>query len=246
MWFTLLYLRPPDQRALERDRRIAWAAPLVDAGIERERAHRTVARLEHWAGVQESRGWTPSIDQQAAWLARALRVRVPGPDVGEALDSRLLAARVRVAPGAIRSLQRLKDGGIRLGIVSNVLHETPQGLRSLLERLGLLPLFGRTILSSEHPWAKPRPEPFRLAMSGLGAPPESGAHVGDLLYDVIGSRRAGLRPLLFTGLHRLEPRPLRTLVARVDARVPRFSRWDQLPGLLARGTPARDGTTATS
>ncbi len=238
MWFTLLYLRPPDQRALERARRSVWAAPLVAAGISRERALRGVARLEEWAGIQESRGWTPSIDQQADWLVRALKVRVSGPDVGEALDARLLAAPVHVAPGAIRSLARLRDEGLRLGIVSNVLHETPEGLRLLLERRGLLGLFARTVLSSEHPWAKPRPEPFRLALSGLGARPEAGAHVGDLLYDVVGARRAGLLPVLYTGLHRLEPQPLRRLARKVDLRVPRFSRWERLPRLLAEGGTA--------
>lgn len=238
MWFTLLYLRPSDQRALERARRTVWAAPLRAAGVSRERALRAAARLEAWAAAQESRGWTPRIEEQADWLAHALKVRVSGRDVGEALDSRLLTAPVRVAPGAIRSLERLREEGIRLGIVSNLLHETPEGLRKLLERRGLLSLFDHTVLSSEHPWAKPRPEPFRLAMAGLGASAETGAHVGDLLYDVIGARRAGLRPVLFTGLHRLEPMHLRRLVTQVDPAVERLTRWANLPQLLIGGERA--------
>ena len=188
-----------------------------------------------WNSLQEGRGWTPSIDVQATRLARALRVRVSGQELGDALDSRLLAAPVRVAPGASQALERLRGQGIRLGIVSNVLHETPAGLRELLKRRDLLEFFDRTILSSEHPWAKPRPEPFRLAVSGLGASPKSAAHVGDLLYDVVGAQRAGLRPLLFTGLHQFEPAHLRRLVTRIDPSVQRFTRWANLPRHLREG-----------
>lgn len=209
-----------------------WVAPLVRRGVALSLAQREVDRLELWKVRQEALGRTPSIQEQTTRLARTLGVPVSAQEVGDALDSQLLAAPVLVAPGARLALERLDERGVRLGIVSNLLHETPAGLRELLRRRGLLKLFDQTILSSERPWAKPRPEPFRLAMTGLGVSHENGVHVGDLLYDVIGAQRAGLRPLLFTGLHRFEPVRLRRLVERIDPTVERLPRWSSLLGQL--------------
>ena len=44
---------------------------------------------------------------------------------------------------------------------------------------------------------KPDPKIFRLALEALGADPARTAYVGDMpLFDVVGAKRAGLRPLL--------------------------------------------------
>ena len=154
---------------------------------------------------------------------------IPSDDVGRDLDRRMDASPVRVAPGALRALKELGAMGIRLGVVSNLLHETPEGLRDLLARLGLSPHFRSIVLSSEHPWAKPRPEPFRVALAELRVRPAHAVHVGDLLYDVEGAGRAGMGSVLYTGLHRFEPRRVRQLTLRIDPRVPRCERWADLP-----------------
>ena len=245
VWFTLLYLRPPDQRVLEKARLRIWSEPLVQAGISRSRAERAAELVESWAAIQEADGWTPSLDEQAARLTRLTGVPVSGPAVGVELDELVSSSPVRVAAGALEALGRLRHDGIRLGIVSNVLHETSSGLRDLLAEKSLLPLFTSVVLSSDLPWSKPRPEPFRRALSEMRASAEESVHVGDLLYDVLGARRAGIRPLLYSGLHRFEPARLVRLAQRVDSAVDRFEKWKLLPdqlngqhlGVRRRGRP---------
>lgn len=241
VWFTLLYLPPKGQRALERARLKIWIDPLVRGGLSRYRAERAALQVEAWKGREEARGWTPTIEDQAERISRASGVKVPAREIGSLLDKRVAASNVRVAPGAIETLERLRGDGMRLGIVSNVLHETPEGLRELLDDLGLLSLFASVVLSSEHPWAKPRPEPFHLALAQLTVRPENAVHVGDLLYDVLGARRAGMRPLLYTGLHSIEPVHLLRLSAQVDPSVGRFQRWADLPNRLAGEVSASPG-----
>ncbi len=232
VWYTLVYLRGPDQLRLERARRATWSLPLRRSGRTRPETERAVEALERWTRHLEARGQTPSIVAQAAWLSRRTRVPLDGNDVAEALDALADAAPVRPAPGARKALGRIRDAGIPLGLVSNVLHETGPGLRRLLASLGLLEYFRSQVFSSEHPWSKPRPEPFRHALAELGARPERAVHVGDLTYDVLGARRAGMRPILYTGLHRFEPARLAGLIETHDRSVERVSRWSELPSRL--------------
>ena len=225
VWFTLLYLRPRDQRWLEAGRAAVWARPLVSAGLRSWAANDWVARMQRWASRAESLGRAPTIEAQAGWLARQAGEPVDANAVGEELDTLVLAARVRVADGVTDALGKLRDEGLSLGIVSNVLHETARGARRLLDAAELAPYFRTIILSSEHPWSKPRPEPFRAALRELGVRADAAVHVGDLAYDVRGARRAGMAPILFTGLHRWEPSHLRALASDVDPSVPRLRRW---------------------
>ena len=241
VWYTLVYLRPRDQETLADARRKVWADPLVRAGLSRSAAVRTATETEAWAARAEARGRTPTLREQARRVARSTGVRLSAEGIGRRLDATLNAAPVRVAPGAARALDRLAGDGVRLGIVSNVLHETPDGLRGLLDRLGLRGFFPVMILSSEHRWAKPRPEPFRLALRGLRVAPAEAVHVGDLQYDVRGAQRAGVGALLYTGLHSVEPAGLVHLARAVDPTVPRLDRWTDLPPWLARAPGDRVG-----
>lgn len=229
VWYTLLYLRPHDHRSLAADRLEAWARPLSSQGLSRSRARSWVRRMGRWATGLESAGRTPTIGEQSEWLAARAGVSVRAEEVGERLDALVCAAPVRTAEGARTALGRLRDNGIALGLVSNVLSETARGAHRLLEEHGLSQFFGTTVLSAEHPWAKPRPEPFRAALRQLGVPPSAAVHVGDLELDVRGAERAGVRPLLYTGLHRWEPPHLREVALGVDPRVRRVHRWADVP-----------------
>ncbi len=247
VWFTLLYLRPRDQRVLEAGRAAIWARPLVSAGLRSPTANDWVTRMHRWASRAEASGRAPTIEAQAGWLARRAGAPVDANAVGDALDALALTAPVRVADGATAALGELKDEGLALGIVSNVLHETPRGARSLLDAAELTPYFRAIVLSSEHPWSKPRPEPFRAALRELGVRADAAVHVGDLMYDIRGARRAGIAPILFTGLHRWEPGHLRALAYGVGPSVPRLRRWADARRVVrelsnAPRAPGRRGT----
>lgn len=238
LWYTLLYLRPADQRELDRVRNEVWLAALERSGISRPLARGELARMDRWATARESLGRTPSIAGQVDWLNHAMRARLASEEVADAMDGIIAKAPVRIAPGARRSLKELSDRGIPLGIVSNLLHETGRGARALLGSLGLAEYFSAFGFSDEHPWSKPRPEPFRFVLSRLGVPPDSAAHVGDLTYDVVGARRAGMRAFLYTGLHTFEPRRLRSLAKVSGHAFERVDRWPDVARrvVLPRGT----------
>lgn len=225
LWYTLLYHHLADQHRLEKARWKVWTDPLVRGGLSREDARSAVGRVQAWAHEREARGHCPSVPHQVARLSRDCRVRLDGDDIARQLDRLIANARVLVAPGAPEALDRLRSAGVRLGLVSNLLHGTGDGCRALLRSFRILAPFSVLVFSDEHPWSKPGPQPFRYAVRQLGAGPAQSAHVGDLAYDIVGARRAGLRPILYTGLHRLEPGHLRELAHVADARVERCATW---------------------
>jgi putative hydrolase of the HAD superfamily len=62
--------------------------------------------------------------------------------------------------------------------------------------------FDAILISAERGARKPDPAIFRLAAQELGVEPSSGWHVGDHpVNDIEGSRRAGLQPVWFSGVH---------------------------------------------
>jgi FMN phosphatase YigB (HAD superfamily) len=201
-WYTLLWVSAREHRGIDARRRAVWTSPLIRGGLSRAPALRRLRELDQWKRHEESRGRTPPLAVQARWLGHRTGVRFDIPGLETELDRALLRARVRRADGAREALRELGDRGLALGIVSNVLNETGRAARTILDRLGFLPLVRTVVLSCEQPWAKPRPEPFRLAAQFLRARPQDTAHVGDLAYDVVGARRAGFTPLLFRGLAR--------------------------------------------
>lgn len=229
LWYTVIYLRPADQRRMDRARDSIWAAPLERAGWTDSRTRAHLRQLDEWATDLEARGRTPSILQQARQLERLAHVPIPGARIAEELDALIARGPVQVAPGARRALARLKEAGLRLALVSNLLHETGRGARELLDSLGILHEYSMLVFSDEHPWSKPGPEPFRFALSRLGFGADRAAHIGDLSYDLIGANRAGMRAFLYTGLHRLEPPRLRELARAAAPAADRVARWSEFP-----------------
>lgn len=93
-----------------------------------------------------------------------------------------------VAPGAQAALQRLKDSGMKLAIVSNF----DNRLRPILHQLGLEQLFDSVLVSAEVGVEKPNPTIFEIACERLGVLPEETVHVGDdRRNDIFGARDAG-------------------------------------------------------
>ncbi|MBI3536703.1 MAG: HAD family hydrolase [Chloroflexi bacterium] len=88
-----------------------------------------------------------------------------------------------------------------LGIISDTMHTTGRGIRTLLEREGILKYFDVFVFSDEVSAAKPARVVFERAAKELGVPLENIAHVGDReSNDVEGARAAGMKSILFTGI----------------------------------------------
>ncbi len=94
----------------------------------------------------------------------------------------------RVYPDVEAQLQRWREDGLKLAVVSNF----DRRLHGLLEELGLRPWFDAVVVSSEAGAAKPDPKPFDLALKALGLERQEAWHIGDSPEDQDGARAAGL------------------------------------------------------
>jgi putative hydrolase of the HAD superfamily len=132
-----------------------------------------------------------------------------------------------VVSGAVPGLRALAGTGVALGVVSNADGLMAQRLRDL-EILqvgpGLGVEVGCVIDSGEVGVMKPDPRIFELALVALDVAAAEAWYVGDMpAFDVVGARRAGLRPFLMDplALHTTADydrvASLAELAARVDA-----------------------------
>ena len=104
-------------------------------------------------------------------------------------DRELLLANARLFDDEVPFLQRLRDRGIKIAIVSNCTENT----RPLLLALGVDALADTLVLSCEVGAAKPAPEIFRCALDRLGVAAEAAVFVDDQAGFCAGSVAVGIR-----------------------------------------------------
>ncbi len=98
-----------------------------------------------------------------------------------------------VAERSAESLQKLRDAGLRLGVVSN----SDGRVEQALEAAGLRRYFDVVIDSALVGVEKPDPRIFHAALEALGVGPQEALYVGDLYeIDVLGARAAGIDAVL--------------------------------------------------
>lgn len=130
---------------------------------------------------------------------------------------------VRVPEGAHALLAGLKDAGYILGMVSN--RDKP--FDEQLKEMGLREYFQFTLAGGEVNSFKPDRAIFDEALGRAGTFAPETMYVGDNYFaDIVGSRRAGLRPVLYDPIG-LFP----------DADCPVITAFDQLIGLLNNSLP---------
>ncbi|HEX9063848.1 MAG TPA: HAD family hydrolase [Streptosporangiaceae bacterium] len=100
-------------------------------------------------------------------------------------------------PDGIEVLTRLRERGIKIGVLSNTMwprswHE------EVFRRDGVLDLIDGAVYSSEIDWTKPHPQAFLAAMAAVGvADPARCVFVGDRPWDdVYGAQSVGMRTVL--------------------------------------------------
>lgn len=160
--------------------------------------------------------WSDALDQQM-WrrLCFAVAEAVPGlTDDPQAWYEQLYAHfgdvdTWRPFPETMETLTRLREAGVKLGVVSN----WDSRLHSILEGLSISPLLDTVVVSAVDGVRKPGARIFELALERLNAAPGRTIMVGDSLTDdVEGAARAGVQGVL---VHRSsEPPPPDALVIR--------------------------------
>ena len=178
------------------------------------------------------------------WISAALMSQGHeiGPDdsrIAEAVDAYFSAfmGRCHLIPGTIEMLKALK-GTYRLGLLSNFTH--PPAMREIIDSLGLTPHFDVVLISGELGYRKPHPLVFRLLIEELGVKRSQILYIGDDPEpDIVGARRAGIRPVWFTYV-RDKGIPSTPGIAGMVAEDPkgdvmRISEWTDLLSLLDKG-----------
>lgn len=98
-----------------------------------------------------------------------------------------------VPPDVTDTLQKLRQDGYRLGLISN----RSEPFHDVITDLELEGWFDPLLAAGEVGWYKPDPRLLRHAVELADVSPEEALYVGDNYHaDVIGARRAGLIPVL--------------------------------------------------
>ena len=101
-------------------------------------------------------------------------------------------------------LRRLRDRGLKLGIVAN----QPQTARERLERAGIGDLFAYQGLSGFTGFSKPDPRAFQAAATSLGMTPPDCIMVGDRIdNDIVPAKALGMATILLRGGRHRRQRP---------------------------------------
>lgn len=104
-------------------------------------------------------------------------------------ESYRLAHEVTVFPGVAELLTGLRERGLRLAVATG---KSGPRARSLLDQLGLLPLFDHVIGSDEVARPKPAPDIVLRALDLLDVPAGSAMMIGDAVTDLMSARGAGV------------------------------------------------------
>jgi len=123
-----------------------------------------------------------------------------------------------VPEDVLQLLPQLQQAGYAMAVISN--REKPY--QQEIESLGIAPYFVFSMAGGEVNAWKPEPDIFFHACKRMDVNPSQAMYVGDNYFaDVVGSRRAGLQPVLY------DPRGIFP-----DAGCPVLSSFDQLPSVL--------------
>ncbi|MFO7973077.1 MAG: HAD family hydrolase [Candidatus Hydrogenedentota bacterium] len=198
-----------DMGGVLQDASVVWSAESWDRGIPGD-----VSRPEpfDWFLAMSSdcikrflalRPPRPAMDVRpiiAEWLRK--RNEDASPETVEHWFRLMLWWEAQPIYGFVRSaLDRLRETGFRMGVVSNSLMPG-DGMRENFDRAGILEYFEVVVFSAEAGVNKPDPRIFDVALSKMDVPPEQAWFVGDKPQrDVLGAHRTGMAAVLVDSEH---------------------------------------------
>jgi len=197
----------------------------VDAETIRDRIHVVYDRFR--AAAETNELWTTSKEKsQRFWHdVYTIFLRELGIDdeglVDTVYEEFTDLANYALFDDVVPVLDRLRDAGLCLGVVSNF----EAWLEGLLDRLGVRSYFGVRVISGVEGLEKPDPRIFQLAMERAGVEPVDSVYVGDNPeFDVDPALALGMFPVLIDRGDRF-----------TDATVARITSLAELPAVLGMG-----------
>ena len=161
-----------------------------------------------WADQSRHKYWRHRIGEARrhivasalAELCTASGQTAPEQAVCDAIADRfneLQHAELRMFPGAHETLDRLKELGVRLALVTNGA-AAPQ--RRKVERFALAHRFDHIQIEGEHGFGKPEEQAYRHALQALGVAAKDAWMVGDNLeWEVVAPQRLGIYAIWYDG-----------------------------------------------
>ena len=157
----------------------------------------TIQELRRWYWADPERIRRGSLDlTRARWELLSMAFDQYGIDDDVLKEDmsvayqQLKSAAVQLIPGALDTLQSLRDRGVTLGLITN---GDASGQRAKVEKAGLEPYFQSVLIAGEFGVAKPDPRVFAHTLDCLGVFPGEAWMVGDNLYaDVGGAQAVGI------------------------------------------------------
>lgn len=197
LWGTLLHLTPRNAARYEEQVERIWLD--ASSSWKRDNAREAVLTSEAEARskvveetlAEAALGRSRSVESQGHRMAELLGRTYHAGSVSRQLDPVVRGLPVRIEPADRRTLGRLAEAGLKLGVVSNLLFEPSGSVRALLAEHHLLRYFHHVTLSEELPWCKPSPRIFLDCLEELGVPARQAVHVGDSEEDVTGAIQGG-------------------------------------------------------
>jgi putative hydrolase of the HAD superfamily len=152
--------------------------------------------------------WSEGIATGARDVARqasaalGISQQVPLAHLVERFEEASHSGRVRPLPGAPDTLARLRDRGVRCGLVCDTGLTPGRVVRRHLERAGILEHLESLAFSDEVGVPKPDPRIFQAALTPLGVEPARSVHIGDLrANDIGGARKIGMTTVRIRAHH---------------------------------------------
>lgn len=153
--------------------------------------------------LETHRGVAPSDDEWLATMGQPLVTQLRGFASDEAEVEAMLSTylahnlekhdqMVLPYPGIAETLERLREDGYPLGIVTS---KKLEGTRRGLRRCGLPETWFDSIVTADDVQrGKPDPEPIQIAMTRMNEPsPQQVVYVGDSIHDMYAGSAAGTR-----------------------------------------------------
>jgi putative hydrolase of the HAD superfamily len=143
---------------------------------------------------------------KAGWRERNPLIRAVFFDLGdtliaeESMPGKHLweAEALQKLPHLDEVLAELKQGGYKLGVITNTVTSREEHVRIALRKIGCEKYFDAVVTSVDMSCNKPDKKIFLTALKKLGVKPEEAVMVGDRIKtDIAGGNRIGMRTVLF-------------------------------------------------